>query len=142
MSFGAGLPDTSLGATVEVSEIESLVKGELIVGDGSGSPSKLTVGADGCVLAALASEATGVRWATELKVSATAVTATVPYVFANGSSLSDKALSSFRFGPVDAAAPVAQTLTVQGVVAGTSNIGGANWTFDLSQSTGSAAGGS
>src|SRR3990167_6401600 len=89
MSFGAGLPDTSLGATVEVSEIESLVKGELIVGDGSGSPSKLTVGADGCVLAALASEATGVRWATELKVSATAVTATVPYVFANGTILTD-----------------------------------------------------
>src|SRR3990167_831037 len=81
---GAGLPDTSLGATVEVAELESLVKGELIVGDGSGAPSKLTVGADGCVLAALASEATGVRWATELKVSATAVTATVPYVYTGG----------------------------------------------------------
>src|SRR3990167_6990154 len=78
MAFGAGIPTSSLGATVEISEIESLVKGELIVGDGSGAPSKLTVGADGCVLAALASEATGVRWATELKVSATAVTATVP----------------------------------------------------------------
>lgn len=48
---------------------------------------------------------------------------------------------NLRFGAPDAASPVPQTLSVQNVVAGTSNAAGANLTVALSQGTGSAAGG-
>jgi hypothetical protein len=44
-------------------------------------------------------------------------------------------------GAADAAAPVAQTLSVQSVVAGTTNTAGANWTFTASKGTGTGAGG-
>ena len=47
-----------------------------------------------------------------------------------------------RFGAADAAAPVPQKLSVQSVVAGTSNIAGANLTITGSQGTGTGAGGS
>ena len=56
--------------------------------------------------------------------------------------LSRKAAANFRLGATDAASPVAQTLSVQSVVAGTSNTAGANLTIQGSQSTGTAAGGS
>jgi len=48
---------------------------------------------------------------------------------------------NLRHGAVDSAAPVAQTSSVQSVVAGTSNTAGALRRIDLSQSTGNAAGG-
>lgn len=44
-------------------------------------------------------------------------------------------------GAADAAAPVAQTFGVQGVVTGTSNTAGANWTFLGSAGTGTGVGG-
>jgi hypothetical protein len=50
--------------------------------------------------------------------------------------------ANLRFGAADAAAAVAQTLSVQSVVAGTSNIAGANLTITGSQGTGTGAGGS
>ena len=53
-----------------------------------------------------------------------------------------KANANLRLGLADAASPVAQTLSVQSVVAGTSNTAGANWTFTGSQGTGTGAGGS
>jgi len=53
-----------------------------------------------------------------------------------------KGAASLCLGAADAAAPVAQTLGVQGVVAGTANTAGANFTIKGSASTGSAAGGS
>lgn len=56
--------------------------------------------------------------------------------------LSRKAAASLYLGTADAAAPVAQTLGVQSVVAGTSNTAGANWTFRGSAGTGTGAGGS
>jgi len=56
--------------------------------------------------------------------------------------LARKAAASLRMGAADAAAPVAQTLGVQSVVAGTSNTAGANWTLAGSQGTGTGAGGS
>lgn len=56
--------------------------------------------------------------------------------------LSRKAAASLRMGDIDAAAPVAQTIGVQSVVAGTSNTAGANWTLAGSQGTGTGAGGS
>lgn len=49
---------------------------------------------------------------------------------------------SLRHGAPDAAAPVAQTISVQNVVAGTSNTAGANTTLKGSQGTGTGAGGS
>lgn len=52
------------------------------------------------------------------------------------------AAAHLAFGTTDAASPVAQTLSVQSVVAGTSNTAGANWTFNASRGTGTGAGGS
>lgn len=48
---------------------------------------------------------------------------------------------SLRFGGPDAASPVAQTLGVQNVLAGTSNTAGANLTINGSRGTGTASGG-
>lgn len=56
--------------------------------------------------------------------------------------ISRRAAANLRFGAADAAAPVAQTLSVQSVVAGTSNTAGANLTITGSQGTGTGAGGS
>jgi hypothetical protein len=56
--------------------------------------------------------------------------------------LSRRGAANLRFGMPDAAAPVAQTLSVQSVVAGTTNIAGANLTITGSQGTGTGAGGS
>jgi hypothetical protein len=50
--------------------------------------------------------------------------------------------ATYIFGNDDAAAPVAQTLSVQNVVAGTSNTAGTNWTFAASRGTGTGSGGS
>ena len=50
--------------------------------------------------------------------------------------------ANLRLGAADAAAPVAQTLSVQSVVAGTTNTAGANFTITGSQGTGTGAGGS
>jgi hypothetical protein len=56
--------------------------------------------------------------------------------------LGRRGAANLRFGAADAAAPVAQTLSVQSVVAGTTNIAGANLTITGSQGTGTGAGGS
>lgn len=49
--------------------------------------------------------------------------------------------ANLRFGGPDAASPVAQTLSVQNVLAGTSNTAGASVTVAASRGTGTAAGG-
>jgi len=56
--------------------------------------------------------------------------------------LTRRAAANIQHGAADAAAPVAQTLSVQSVVAGTSNTAGANFTIAGSQGTGTGAGGS
>ena len=56
--------------------------------------------------------------------------------------LGRNAAASLRLGAADAAAPVAQTLGVQSVVAGTSNTAGTNFTIKGSAGTGTGAGGS
>jgi hypothetical protein len=56
--------------------------------------------------------------------------------------LTRKAAANLRFGAADAAAPVAQTLSVQSVVAGTTDTAGVDFTIDGSQGTGTGAGGS
>lgn len=66
--------------------------------------------------------------------------------FSSGTSadllLGRNAAASLRLGAADAAAPVAQTLGVQSVVAGTTNTAGANFTIKGSAGTGTGAGGS
>ncbi|HEY8138061.1 MAG TPA: hypothetical protein VIF61_09480, partial [Methylocystis sp.] len=52
------------------------------------------------------------------------------------------AAANIRIGGADAASPVAQTISFQNVLAGTSNTAGVNTTFKASAGTGSAAGGS
>lgn len=56
--------------------------------------------------------------------------------------ISRRGAANLRLGAADAAAPVAQTLSVQSVVAGTTNTAGANITITGSQGTGTGAGGS
>jgi hypothetical protein len=56
--------------------------------------------------------------------------------------LTRRAAANLRLGAADAAAPIAQTLSVQSVVAGTTNTAGANLTITGSQGTGTGAGGS
>ena len=56
--------------------------------------------------------------------------------------LTRRGVANLRFGAADAAAPVAQTLSVQSVVAGTTNTAGTNLTITGSQGTGTGAGGS
>ena len=56
--------------------------------------------------------------------------------------LSRKAAASLQIGAADAAAPVAQTIGVQSVIAGTSNTAGQNLTVRGSQGTGTGVGGS
>jgi hypothetical protein len=52
------------------------------------------------------------------------------------------AAATWKLGAsADSAAPVAQTLSVQNVVTGTSNTGGANFIFNASKSTGTGVGG-
>jgi hypothetical protein len=55
--------------------------------------------------------------------------------------LTRKAAANLQLGAADAAAPVAQKLTVQSVVAGTSNTAGTDLTISGSQGTGTGAGG-
>ena len=56
--------------------------------------------------------------------------------------VSRRGAANLRLGAADAAAPVAQTLSVQSVVAGTTNTAGTNLTITGSQGTGTGAGGS
>jgi hypothetical protein len=72
------------------------------------------------------------------------------YAFTNATSsngtvdlfLTRRGAANLRLGFADAAAPVAQTLSVQSVVAGTTNTAGTNFTITGSQGTGTGAGGS
>jgi hypothetical protein len=57
-------------------------------------------------------------------------------------TLRRRADANLQLGTADAALPVAQTLSVQSVVAGTSNTAGATFTINGSQGTGSGVGGS
>jgi hypothetical protein len=61
---GADVTDsTNVNAAGAVMNSDLDVKGELLVGDGSGDPSALSVGTNDYVLTADSSEATGVKWA-------------------------------------------------------------------------------
>jgi hypothetical protein len=62
--------------------------------------------------------------------------------FAGDTSLTRFSAANLHLGVADSATPIAQTLGVQNVVAGTSNTAGANFTITGSQGTGTGAGGS
>lgn len=81
----------------------------------------------------LANSSTGVAWTSGTNASSDGTIDTY---------LQRKGAASIRLGQADAVAPVAQALTVQNVVAGTSNTAGVNFTIAGSQSTGTANGGS
>jgi hypothetical protein len=61
--------------------------------------------------------------------------------FSTDTMMRRKAAANIQFGAADAAAPVAQTLSVQSVVAGTSNTAGVVWALAGSQGTGTGVGG-
>lgn len=56
-------PASGVGSTVEVSEIESLSKGALIAGDGSGAPTTLSVGSNDLPLVADSAQTAGLKYA-------------------------------------------------------------------------------
>jgi len=59
---------SSLGSTIEISEIESLAKGTIIVGDSIGAPSSVVIGADNTILQADSAQASGVAWRSEVGI--------------------------------------------------------------------------
>jgi hypothetical protein len=71
-----------------------------------------------------------------------ASSATTVYGVAADLVLRRAAAATLQLGAADAASPVPQTLQVQGVVAGTTNTAGANFTIAGSKGTGTGAGGS
>lgn len=89
-------PSSSLGSTVEVAEIESLAKGTLIVGDGSGAPSSLAVGTNDFVLTADSTQGTGLKWAAAGGAAPTDATYIVQT--ANGSLSAEQALGDLATG--------------------------------------------
>ena len=143
--------------------------GDLIVGNGTNSSTRLGIGSTGQVLtvsggtATWAAAASGsgtvasVSVTTANGVSGTVATATTTpaislslgditptSVALNGNTYAtSKAARNFQLGQADAAAPVAQTLSVQSVVAGpTTNTPGVDFKITGSQGIGSGAGGS
>jgi len=66
----------------------------------------------------------------------------IGYVYWSDLYLNRKAAATLQLGAADAAAPVAQSLGVQSVVAGTTNTAGANFNINGSMGTGSGVGGS
>lgn len=64
------------------------------------------------------------------------------FSWASRGQLTSPAAGGVQLGAADAAAPVAQTLSVQSVIATTANTAGANTLINGSKSTGSGAGGS
>lgn len=62
-----GYSRPGVGTTVEISEIQSLAKGSLIVGDGSGAPSEQTVGSNDTFLVANSGASTGIAWRSATK---------------------------------------------------------------------------
>ena len=63
-------------------------------------------------------------------------------VFTGDTFIARAAAANIRFGSADAAASVAETISFQNVLAGSSNTAGVNTTFKASAGTGTGAGGS
>lgn len=63
------------------------------------------------------------------------------FTFSGRGSLTSPAAGNIQFGISDAASPTAQTISMQSVAAGTSNVAGANTLINVSRGTGSGVGG-
>lgn len=113
------------------------------IGDGTGFQ---VATASGCAIYGSGTALLGVDATT---TNGLRVSSNLPIGWTNGHALSSasdamlsrKAAANIRLGNADAAAPVAQTLSVQSVVAGTTNIAGTDLTITGSQGTGTGAGG-
>lgn len=66
---------------------------------------------------------------------------TNPAIAVNDTILRRVGAASIGLGDINAASPIAQTLSVQNVITGTSNTAGVDWTFKDSAGTGTGAGG-
>lgn len=126
----------TLGSAVEVSEIESLTAGHIIIGDGSGAPT--TRAAFASSTGAFTPGANGIVSTGTIDVDSDSA------VLRLGDSqdviLSRKAAAALHLGAADAASPVAQTLGVQGARGGTdTNVAGASLTVRSGIGTGSGA---
>jgi hypothetical protein len=127
------------------------LKGDLLASPGSNTLNKLAVGTDGFVLTADAASTNGVKWAAAagggLTIGTTAITGgtTTRLLYDNGGVVGEALVrysaANLFLGDVDAAAPVAQSLSVQSVATGTNNTAGTDWTFVGSKGTGTGAGG-
>lgn len=148
----------------------SPTKGNIMVGNGSAWVA-LGVGTDNYVLTADAAQASGLKWAAggggggapggssgQLQWNSSASFAGATGITTDGTDLTlgsssrlfwstdliirRNGAANLALGAVDAAAPVAQTISVQNVVAGTSNTAGADLIIKGSRGTGTGAGGS
>ena len=121
--------------------------GSLLLDLQVGGITKFFVRKDGYIATASSFDASGYIAASSLIQTGTnfnliSNTGLVQFGASSDAILGRNAAASLRLGAADAAAPVAQTLGVQSVVAGTSNTAGANFTIRGSAGTGTGAGGS
>jgi hypothetical protein len=112
-----------------------------------GGSTKYSVREDGLVTGSYVTNGTNtyaLGWGGGVSVGSTS-----SFCFTNGTNafltidtfLTRGGAATVQQGDLDAAAPVAQTLRAQSVVAGTSNTAGVDWTFIGSKGTGTGAGG-
>ena len=114
-----------------------------------GGVSQFQVGVNGTFIGGnghlyIGNGASGAWWPAGMEIPAAsyyAWSATSNATAAADTYLTRSTAATLHLGLADAAAPVAQTLGVQNVVAGTTNTAGANFTITGSQGTGTAAGG-
>jgi len=149
-SVGSANPTASLGFELSING-GGWTRGFTIQGGENGSlVSSINKGTFGQVEAVASLFAENVSFIVSSAQEGACLRSSWMYSWANGTSgsgtrdlfLGRRAAANLRLGAADAAAPVAQTLSVQSVVAGTaSGAVGANFTINGSQGTGTGVGG-
>lgn len=89
-----------LGSRIEVAELETLAKGDLIVGDGSGAPSTHPVGANNTILRADSARTHGVAWTAGLFEDASGNVSVTTQLTVDNLRLNGNTLSSLT-GDID-----------------------------------------
>ena len=135
---GVTFTGLKLNATDTASAAGSLL---LDIGTGGGTyASRFSVSKSGSITVANQILAAGSIASTLGSLTLSAASAAI--FITNDTILTRRGERNLRFGAADAATALAQTLSVQSVVAGTTNTAGANLTITGSQGTGTGAGGS